>query len=376
MADVEQTQEISSPMPTTPPSAPAPSTAPVAAVTQQMKKMSVANQSYVGFETLPNQIVRKRLKEGFRFNIMIVGASGLGKTTLVNTMFAAHLVDSKATKHPTDPWPKTTEIASVTHLLEENGVRLRLTIVDTPGYGDQVNNENCWDPVLRYIKEQYAAFLRKELTPARDRRIPDTRIHCVLFFIAPSGHALRPIDITVMRKLTEVANVIPVIAKSDSLTPEEKDAFKRRIKAELDFHGIRAYPFPQTLEDIEGWDTADEREYLSKMRDMLPFAVIGSETVVQGAEGPVRGRKTRWGVVNVEEEKHSDFVHLRQFLTRTHLQDLIETTHYLHYEQFRTRQLLALKEGGGAALAQQQQASQASLVPSGVPAPAGPSPGQ
>jgi hypothetical protein len=74
-------------------------------------------------------------------------------------------------------------------VLEENGVRLRLTIVDTPGYGDQVNNENCWDPVLRYIKEQYAAFLRKELTPARDRRIPDTRIHCVLFFIAPSGHA-------------------------------------------------------------------------------------------------------------------------------------------------------------------------------------------
>lgn len=74
-------------------------------------------------------------------------------------------------------------------VLEENGVRLRLTIVDTPGYGDQVNNENCWDPVLRYIKEQYAAYLRKELTPARDRRIPDTRIHCVLFFIAPSGHA-------------------------------------------------------------------------------------------------------------------------------------------------------------------------------------------
>jgi septin family protein len=26
--------------------------------------------------------------------------------------------------------------------IEENGVRLRLNIVDTPGYGDQVNNEN------------------------------------------------------------------------------------------------------------------------------------------------------------------------------------------------------------------------------------------
>ncbi len=81
----------------------------------------------------------------------------------------------------------------------------------------------------------------------------------------------------------------------------------------------------------------------------------------------------------VEDEKHSDFVHLRQFLTRTHLQDLIETTHYLHYEQFRTRQLLALKEGGGAALAaQQQQNSTASLVSSSmpIPPPTNPSPGQ
>jgi len=27
-------------------------------------------------------------------------------------------------------------------VLEENGVRLRLSITDTPGFGDQINNEN------------------------------------------------------------------------------------------------------------------------------------------------------------------------------------------------------------------------------------------
>ena len=27
-------------------------------------------------------------------------------------------------------------------VISENGVRLRLNIVDTPGYGDQINNEN------------------------------------------------------------------------------------------------------------------------------------------------------------------------------------------------------------------------------------------
>jgi septin family protein len=46
----------------------------------------------------------------------------------------------------------------------------------------------------------------------------------------------------------------------------------------------------------------------------------------------------------VENEEHCEFLHLRNFLTRTHLQDLIETTSLIHYETFRTRQLLALKE--------------------------------
>lgn len=37
-------------------------------------------------------------------------------------------------------------------------------------------------------------------------------------------------------------------------------------------------------------------------------------------------------------------MYLRNFLLRTHLQDLIETTSQIHYETFRAKQLLALKE--------------------------------
>ena len=33
------------------------------------------------------------------------------------------------------------ESAKYVVVIEENGVRLRLNIVDTPGYGDQVNND-------------------------------------------------------------------------------------------------------------------------------------------------------------------------------------------------------------------------------------------
>jgi septin 3/9/12 len=145
----------------------------------------------------------------------------------------------------------TTEIQTVSHVIEENGVRLRLNIVDTPGYGDQVNNDRCWDPIVKYIKDQHSAYLRKELTAQRERYIQDTRIHCCLFFIQPSGHALKPIDIVVLKKLSDVVNVVPVIAKSDSLTLEERSAFKERIKEEFAFHNLKMFPYDNDEFDEE-----------------------------------------------------------------------------------------------------------------------------
>jgi len=296
-------------------------------------------QSYVGFDSITQQIEHKLLKRGFQFNVIVVGQTGLGKSTLINTIFASHLIDSKGRLASEEAVRKTTEIQAASHVIVENGVRLRLNIVDTPGYGDQVNNEGCWDPIIKYIKDQHSAYLRKELTAMRDRYIQDTRIHCCLYFINPTGHALRPIDVIVMKKLSEVVNVVPVIAKSDSLTLEERERFKYKIREELVFNHIRSYPF-DTDEDDE------EEVHLNEgIRQIIPFAVVGSENNVIIDGKTVRGRKNRWGVVNVEDSSHCEFVHLRNFLTRTHLQDLIETTAQIHYEAFRSKQLIALKEG-------------------------------
>jgi len=173
-----------------------------------------------------------------------------------------------------------------------------------------------------------------------------------LFFISPTGHALKPIDIAVLKKLSEVVNVVPVIAKSDSLTMEERVAFKQRIKSELGFHNIKLYPY-----DSDELDD-NERALNERIKQMIPFAIVGSEKNVVIDGKSVRGRRNRWGVINVENENHCEFVHLRDFLTRTHLQDLIETTAQIHYEAFRSKQLLALKETSSKQHEQQQQQSQ------------------
>uniref|UniRef100_A0A060SVY4 Cell division control protein 10 n=1 Tax=Blastobotrys adeninivorans TaxID=409370 RepID=A0A060SVY4_BLAAD len=305
--------------------------------------------SRVGFDTIPQQIERRLLKRGFQFNLMVVGQSGLGKTTLINTLFASQLATTAGRRAATEPVGRTPEVRTVSHEIVENGVRLRLNIIDTPGYGDQVNNEKCWDPIVKYIKDQHSQYLRRELTAQREKYLPDTRVHCVLFFIQPTGHGLKPIDIVVLKKLTDICNVVPVIGKADSLTLEERERFKETIQAEFKYHQLRLYPFDQDEYDEE------ERESNEIIKQMIPFAVIGSDTLVNVGGRQVPGRKNRWGVINVEDPNHCEFSTLRDFLITTHMQDLIDTTAHVHYELFRSKQLLALKESSSQQQQQQQQ---------------------
>jgi septin family protein len=58
------------------------------------------------------------------------------------------------------------------------------------------------------------------------------------------------------------------------------------------------------------------------LQNIIPFAVVGSENNVIIDGRSVRGRRNRWGVVNVEDSNHCEFMHLRNFLTRF-VEDLI-----------------------------------------------------
>ncbi|KAF0323929.1 septin [Colletotrichum asianum] len=293
---------------------------------------------YVGFANLPNQWHRKSVRKGFNFNVMVVGESGLGKSTLVNTLFNTSLYPPKERKGPSlDIIPKTVTIQSISADIEEAGVRLRLTVVDTPGFGDFVNNDESWRPIVDNIEQRYDAYLDAENKVNR-MNIVDNRIHACVFFIQPTGHSLKPLDIEVMRRLHTKVNLIPVIAKADTLTDEEIANFKSRILSDIKYHGIQIFEGPRyELDDEE--TIAENNEIMSK----VPFAVVGATNEITNADGrKVRGRSYPWGVIEVDNEEHCDFVKLRQMLIRTHMEELKEHTNNSLYENYRTDKLIGM----------------------------------
>ena len=97
---------------------------------------------YVGFANLPNQVYRKAVKKGFEFTLMVVGESGLGKSTLINSMFLSDVYNQDQHPGPSFRAKKTVAVENTKVMLKENGVNLTLTVVDTPGFGDAVDNSN------------------------------------------------------------------------------------------------------------------------------------------------------------------------------------------------------------------------------------------
>ena len=281
----------------------------------------------------------------------ILGESGLGKSTLVNTLFNTSLYPPREPKAPSlDIIPKTVSIQSISADIEENGVRLRLTVVDTPGFGDFVNNDDSWRPIVENIEQRFDAYLDAENKVNR-MNIVDNRVHACVYFIQPTGHSLKPLDIEVMRRLHTKVNLIPVIAKADTLTDDEILAFKQRvcpylqasdvlanncqILTDIHHHSIQIFEGPRyELDDEE--TIAENQEIMSK----VPFAVVGANSEVTSPEGrKVRGRRYPWGIIEVDNEEHCDFVKLRQMLIRTHMEELKEHTNNALYENYRSDKL-------------------------------------
>nr|XP_020016070.1 septin-14 [Castor canadensis] len=282
---------------------------------------------HFGFECLPYQLVNRSIQQGFFFNILCVGETGIGKTTLINTLFNTNLKDNKSSHFYSNVGLKVKS-----YELHETNVQLKLTVVKTVGYGDQINKEASYQPVVDYLDAQFEAYLQEELKIKRSIfEYHDSRIHACLYFISPTGHSLKSLDLLTMKNIDSKVNIIPLIAKADTISKSDLQKFKNRIMSELTNSGIRIYQFPS--------DDETTTHVNPSTNGLLPFAVVGSMDEVKVGKRIVRGRHYPWGVLQVENENHCDFVKLRDMLLCTNMEDLKEHTHFHHYECYRCRKL-------------------------------------
>jgi len=302
---------------------------------------------FIGFANLPNQVHRKSVKKGFEFTLMVVGESGLGKSTLINSLFLTNLYPDRELPDAEAKIKQTVTMEASTVEIEERGVRLRLTVVDTPGYGDAIDNTKCYQPILEYIDSQFERYLHDESGLNR-RNISDNRVHCCFYFISPTGHGLKPLDIEFMKSLHNRVNIVPVIAKADTLTKAEINRLKKRVLEEIAKNSIKIYQLPEVEEDEE----EDYKEQTRVLKESIPFAIVGSTQMIEVKGKKVRGRLYPWGVVELENDEHCDYLKLRTMLI-SHMQDLQEVTHDLHYENYRATRLADGSDGeiAGAAMA-------------------------
>ncbi|KAK4692205.1 hypothetical protein P7C71_g4953, partial [Lecanoromycetidae sp. Uapishka_2] len=214
----------------------------------------------------------ERGKEMGRLKVLIAGDSGVGKTSLIksivqtcedivhvdplspSTPSISQLAASrpkikqdspslKATKciaevyASTKPYPswwsdiEDTKILRRRKSVGDTVLERNLCFVDTPGYSNGISRTESMQSILDYIELQLTKPFSAPTASEGDiasllSGSGGSQVDVVLYLVAQE---LKDEDMIFLQRLSVVTNVIPLIAKSDTLSLEETEMFRRSI---------------------------------------------------------------------------------------------------------------------------------------------------
>ena len=226
----------------------------------------------------------------------------------------------------TDQQPQTnnhkpTDHHQVITLDLKGDTRFEALLIDSPGWGDTLSLRHSFGIVTRHIDAGCAALLREERRAVRDlERVKRTRrrvVDVVLYIFSP--HRCKGIDVALLKQLGSRATIVPVLAKSDTMTASELKAYRAEVREQLNVAGVQvACP---------------------------PFAVICAEDPPGQSSSAAwkkeaRGRRYPWGMAPSEASSngHSELAALRRYLLTDGLADLKQRSR-ANYERYRRRVL-------------------------------------
>ncbi|KAK7728352.1 hypothetical protein SLS53_009406 [Cytospora paraplurivora] len=229
-----------------------------------------------------------------RLKVLVAGDSGVGKTALIKAMVQSceHIVHVdpiapqssylgqrssprrgrfKPSKN-IDSTSQTSEIFASTKPYPEwwsdlDDFRLlkrrksmgdlvldrNICFVDTPGYSDGASSMEMIAPVIRYVESHFEK-VQSNASPDPDMLgmlggDGGNQVDVVFYLIQNKP---RPADIKYLQMLAPLTNVIPLLAQSDTMTPEAIAQSKTRIRSELLEAGIRPFSFNVSSVGLSG----------------------------------------------------------------------------------------------------------------------------
>ncbi|EHK96956.1 putative Septin-7 [Glarea lozoyensis 74030] len=227
----------------------------------------------------------ERGKNMGRLKVMIAGDSGVGKTSLIKAIVQicediVHVDPISNNVQTTQPSRKSlrsksrsasAELGSTTQIteiyastraypewwsdLEESKILRRrksmgdsvlernMCFVDTPGYGNKNSCMECITPVIEYLESHLRKAISLDNLSEYDMISMlggngGSQVDLVLYVIHQD---IKPVDIEYLRRLSQLTNIVPLIARSDLISPDDLSLMKEKIISTL--HEANIYPF-------------------------------------------------------------------------------------------------------------------------------------
>ncbi|ROW12438.1 hypothetical protein VMCG_00176 [Cytospora schulzeri] len=220
-----------------------------------------------------------------RLKVLVAGDSGVGKTALIKAMVQSceHIVHvdpivpqssflgqrssprrgrSKSSRNgnstsqtseifaSTKPYPEWWSDLDDSRLLKRRKsmgdfvLDRNICFIDTPGYSDGASSMDMIAPVIRYVQSHFEK-VQSNATP--DPEILNmlggdggNQVDVVFYLIQNKP---KPADLKYLQLLSPLTNVIPLLAQSDTMTPEAIAQSKARIRSEMLEAGVRPFSF-------------------------------------------------------------------------------------------------------------------------------------
>ncbi|CCK70157.1 septin SPR3 KNAG_0D04110 [Huiozyma naganishii CBS 8797] len=203
----------------------------------------------VGISNILQQQTKILFERGISFNVLVCGTVGVGKTTVVNSLFGLNGSQSRSRPGSQGNSNRHADVVITKQLHEiryETKTRLKLGVIEVGSFGTKINNYFSWNPILNYIDWNLQQYWKQNSQPYRTvTKTPDNRVHLCLYVLEPvTPTELKPLDLVAMKELGDKIPLIPVINKTDIYTSSVCLHMSSDIGQLLAQNDIRCYHDP------------------------------------------------------------------------------------------------------------------------------------